>query len=94
MSEMELFLLIGVLTQNFNIMDLAKFLGKKSKTSHSNCSGHFEDDIMQNHGQKKKSEKSENQDSMDKTNFFLSTVPFSPWAISATWLHVGALPKI
>jgi hypothetical protein len=31
---------------------------------------------------------------MGKTNFFLSTMPFSPWAILATWLHVGAPQKI
>jgi hypothetical protein len=31
---------------------------------------------------------------MDKTNFFLSTLPFSPWAASTTWLHVGAPQKI
>jgi hypothetical protein len=50
---------------------------------------------MQNHEQKKKSEKKvKNQDSMDKTNFFLSTLPFSPWAILATWLHIGAPQKI
>jgi hypothetical protein len=30
---------------------------------------------------------------MGKTNFFLSTLPFSPWATSATWLHVGAPQK-
>jgi hypothetical protein len=30
------------------------------------------------------------QDSMSKTNFFLSTLPFSPWTDLATWLHVGA----
>jgi hypothetical protein len=34
---------------------------------------------------KKKSEKKvNNQDSMGKTNFFLSTLPFNPWAILAT----------
>jgi hypothetical protein len=27
---------------------------------------------------------------MDKTNYFLKTLPFSPWAVSAIWLHVGA----
>jgi hypothetical protein len=47
---------------------------------------------------KKKSEKSEKkvkiQDSMGKINFFLSTLPFSPWAVSATWLHVGTPQKI
>jgi hypothetical protein len=31
---------------------------------------------------------------MGKTNFFFSTMPFSPWAILATWLHVGAPQKI
>jgi hypothetical protein len=30
------------------------------------------------------------QDSKRKTNFFLSTMSFSPWAVLATWLHVGA----
>jgi hypothetical protein len=46
MSELELFLLIGVLTQNFNTMDLVKFLGKKSKTSHLDRSGHIEGDYV------------------------------------------------
>jgi hypothetical protein len=31
MSELELFLLTGVLTQNFNIVDLVKFLEKNKK---------------------------------------------------------------
>jgi hypothetical protein len=35
-----------------------------------------------------------NQDFMGKTNYFLSTLTFSPWAVSATWLHVGAPKKI
>jgi hypothetical protein len=46
---------------------------------------------MQNHAKEKKVEI---QDSMGKTNFFLSTLPFSPWAVSATWLHVGVPQKI
>jgi hypothetical protein len=37
-----------------------------------------------------KKKRVKNQDSMGKTNFFLRTLPFSPWAVSATWLHVGA----
>jgi hypothetical protein len=48
---------------------------------------------MQNHKGKKKVKKVKNQDFMG-TNFFLSTLPFSPWAVLATWLHVGALQKI
>jgi hypothetical protein len=35
---------------------------------------------MQKHEQKKKKKKVKNQDSMGKTNFFLSTLSFSPWA--------------
>jgi hypothetical protein len=42
----------------------------------------------------RKKEKVKNQDSMDKTNFFLITLPFNPWAVSATWLHVEAPQKI
>jgi hypothetical protein len=51
---------------------------------------------MQNHEQKKelKMKKVKNQDFMGKTNFFLSTLPFSPWVVSATWLHVEAPRKI
>jgi hypothetical protein len=89
MSELELFLLTGVLIQNFNTVDLLKFLEKKSKTSHLDHNGHIEGDIIQNHKQKRKVKKMKNQDFMGKTNFFFSTLPFSPWAILATWLHVG-----
>jgi hypothetical protein len=59
MIELELFLLMGVLTPNFNTMDLVKILEQNKKTLHSDRSGHIEGDIMQNHEQKKKSEKSE-----------------------------------
>jgi hypothetical protein len=38
--------------------------------------------------------KSEKPRFMGKTNYFLRTLPFSPWAVSATWLHVGAPHKI
>jgi hypothetical protein len=45
---------------------------------------------------RKRKEKKEvkNQDSMGKTNFFHSTLSFSPWAVLSTWLHVGAPQKI
>jgi hypothetical protein len=38
--------------------------------------------------------KSGNQDSMGKTNLFLITLPFSPWAVLTTWLHEEAPHKI
>jgi hypothetical protein len=52
-NELEFFLLIKVLTQNFNFVDLVKFLEIKSKTSHLDHSGHIKGDIMQNHKETK-----------------------------------------
>jgi hypothetical protein len=71
-------------------VDLIKFLEKKSKTSHLDCNDHIKGDTMQNHEQKKKVKKVKNQDFLGKKNFFFSTLPFSPWAVLATWLLVGA----
>jgi hypothetical protein len=85
MNEVELFLLMAVLTQIFNTVDLVKFLEKNLKTSHVDCNGHIEGDITLNHGQKTKVKKSKNQENMGKTN----TLPFNPWAVFATWLHIG-----
>jgi hypothetical protein len=43
---------------------------------------------------RKRSEKKvKNQHSMGKTNFFLSTLPFSLWAVLSTWLHIKLLRK-
>jgi hypothetical protein len=38
--------------------------------------------------------KVKNQDFMGKKSFFFSTLPFSPWVVLATWMHVGAPHKI
>jgi hypothetical protein len=57
MSELELFLLTGVLTPNFNTMDLVKILEKNQKLHIQNVaerSSHIESDVMQNHEPKKK----------------------------------------
>jgi hypothetical protein len=56
---------------------------KKSKASYLDHSSHIEGDIIQNHEQKKKVKKVKIQDFMGKRNFFLSTMPFSPWVVSA-----------
>jgi hypothetical protein len=77
---------MGVLTPNFNTMDLVKILEKNQKL-HIQIVSHIEGDVTQNHEQ---NEKMKNQDFMGKTNYFLRTLPFSPWAVSATWLHVEA----
>jgi hypothetical protein len=70
MSELEFFLLTRVLTQNFNTLDLVKFLEKKSKSSHLDHNGHIKGDIMQNHEQKKKLKKSEKPRFYGQNNLF------------------------
>jgi hypothetical protein len=94
MSELELFLLTGVLTQNFNTVDLVKFLGKNQKLHIYIVVVTLKVMSCRSMSKKKKVKKVKNQDFMGKTNYFLSTLPFSPWAVSATWLHVGVPQKI
>jgi hypothetical protein len=48
---------------------------------------------MQNHEQKQKAKKSENPRFYGQKTSFL-VLPFIPWAVLATWLHVGAPQKI
>jgi hypothetical protein len=73
-------------------MDLGKFLEKNQKLQTWIVAVTLEvTSCMQNHEQKKKVK---NQDFMGKTNYFLGTLPFSPWSVSATWLHVGTPQKI
>jgi hypothetical protein len=89
MSELELFMLTGVLTPNFNTMDLVNFFEKNKKL-------HIQIVVVTlkvtscRTMRKKEVKKVKNKDFMGKTNYFLRTLPFSPWAVSATWLHVGA----
>jgi hypothetical protein len=90
MSELELFLLIGVLTPNFNTMDLVKILEKNKKFHIQIIAVTLKVTSCRTMSKKKKVKKVKNQDFVDKTNYFLRTLPFSPWAVSATWLHVGA----
>jgi hypothetical protein len=90
MSELELFLFTGVLTPNFNTMDLIKILEKNQKLHIQFIAVTLKVASCKTISKKKKVKKSENQDFMGKTNYFLITLPFSPWAVSATWLHVGA----
>jgi hypothetical protein len=76
MSELEFFLLTRVLIQNFCIADLVKFLEKNLKTSHLDCNGHIEGDIMQNHEGKKESEKKRKTKILwAKQTFFLAPYP-------------------
>jgi hypothetical protein len=90
MSELELFLLTRVLTPNLNTMDLVKILEKNQKLHIHIVVVTLKVTSCRTMSKKKKWKKVKNQDFMDKTNYFLKTLPFSPWAVSATWLHVGA----
>jgi hypothetical protein len=94
MSELELFFLTGVLTQNFNNVDSIKFLEKNQKLLMQILMVTLKVTSCRTMSKNKKMKKNENKDSMGKTNFFLSTLPFNPWAVLATWLHVGAPQKI
>ena len=75
-----------VLAQNFNIVDLIKFLEKIKNFIFGQYS-HIECNIMQNRETKSK----ENE----KPRFYGQNKLFSQYyAILATWLHVGAPQKI
>jgi hypothetical protein len=78
MNELKFFLLIGVLTQNLNIVDLEKFLEKNQKLHIQILAVTLKVTSCRFISKKKKVKKVKNQDSMDKTNLFLSTLPFSP----------------
>jgi hypothetical protein len=90
MTELELFLLTGVLTPNFNTMDLIKILEKNKKLHIQILAVTLKVTSCKTMSKKNKWKIVKNQDFMGKTNYFLRTLPFSPWAVSATWLHVGA----
>jgi hypothetical protein len=90
MTELELFLLTGGLIPNFNTMDLIKILEKNKKLHIHIIAVTLKVTSCRTMSKKKSEKKVKNQDFMGKTNYFLRTLPFSPWAVSATWLHVGA----
>jgi hypothetical protein len=81
MSELELFLLMGVLTPNFNTMDLVKVLEKNQKLHIQIILVTLKVTSCRTMSKKKKVKKLKNQDFMGKTNYFLRTLPFSPWAV-------------
>jgi hypothetical protein len=75
-SDIEFFCLKRILTQNFNIVDLVNFFEKIKKI-------HIQILVVTLKMTSCKT-MSENQDSMGKTYFFLSTLTLNPWAVSAT----------
>jgi hypothetical protein len=70
MSEVELFFLMGVLTQNFNTVDLVKILEKNQKLHIQIIAVTLKVTSCRTMS-KKKVKKVKNQDFMGKTNYFL-----------------------
>jgi hypothetical protein len=79
-------------SQNFNTVDLVKKSWKKSKTSHMIIVVTLKMTSYKTMSQKKKWTKNENPRFYGQKKLFSHPKPpFSPWAVSATWLlHVGA----
>jgi hypothetical protein len=93
MNELELFLLPGVLTPNFNTMDLVKIL-EKNKKLHIQIVAVILKVTSCKTMRKIKVKKIGKPRFYGQNNYFLRTLPFTPWAVSATWLHVGTPQKI
>jgi hypothetical protein len=68
-------------------MDLGNFFGKNQKLHIQIIAVTLK---VMSYRTMSNQKKVKNQDFMGKTNYFLRTLPFSPWAVSATWLHGGA----
>jgi hypothetical protein len=71
-------------------MNLVKILEKNQKLHIQVVAVTLKVMLCKTMSKKKTEKKLKNQDFMGKTNYFLRTLPISPWAVSATWLHVGA----
>jgi hypothetical protein len=80
---------MGFLIPNFNTMDLLKILEKNQKLHIQIVAVTLKVTSCRTMS-KKKVKKSEKPRFYGQNKLFLSTLPFSPWAVSATWLHVGA----
>jgi hypothetical protein len=75
MSELELFLLMGILTPNFNTMDLGKFLEKNQNLQIQIVASTLKVISGRTMSKKKKWKKVINQDFMGKTNYFWEPCP-------------------
>jgi hypothetical protein len=89
-SELELFLLTWVLTPNFNTTDLVKILEKNQNLHIQIVAVTLKVTSCKTMSKTKKVKKSEKLRFYGQNNLFLRTLSFSPWAVLATWLHVGA----
>jgi hypothetical protein len=74
-----------VLTQNFNTLDLVKFV-KKIKKLHIQI-------VRWHHEEPWAKQKSERPRFYGQNKLFFCTMPFSPWVFSTTWLLIEAPHK-
>jgi hypothetical protein len=77
-SELELFLLMGVFTPNFNTMDLVKILEKKKKLHIQIVAVTLNVTSCKTMSKKKSGKKVKNQDFMGKTNYFFENPALQP----------------
>jgi hypothetical protein len=89
-SKLKFFLLTRVLTQNFNTADLVKFLEKNKKLHFLIVVATLKVTSCKTMCKEKKVKKGEKPRFYGQNKLFLSTLPFSPWAVLATWLYLGA----
>jgi hypothetical protein len=87
MSELELFLLTGVLTPNFNTMDLVKILEKNQKLHIQIVVVTLKVTSCKTMSKKKKVKKSEKPRFYGQNKLLFENPALG---VSATWLHVGA----
>jgi hypothetical protein len=80
MSELEIFLLMEVLTPNFNTMDLVKILEKNQKLHIQIIAVTLKVTSCKTISKKKKWKKVKNQDFMGKTKYFLRTLPLGSFS--------------
>jgi hypothetical protein len=78
MSELELFLLTGVLTPNFNTMDLIKILEINQKLHIRIVAVTLKVTSCETMSKKKKWKKVKNQDFIGKTNYFFENPALQP----------------
>jgi hypothetical protein len=79
MNELEFFLLTWFFTQNSKTVDLIKKIGKNQILHIQILEVTLKMTSCRTMSNKQNWKKVKTQDSMGKTNFFLSTMPFSPW---------------
>ena len=71
-------------------MKMQCFFSKTSQSWMLKLNGHTEGYFILNNEQKNQLKMSKTQDFMGKRNLFFWSLPISPWASFATWLHLDA----